>query len=660
MITTPWIRVLSLLGLLALSALAPAQVGERTNAPRRAGVPVERTDQARVIVRYRAEGALMREAALAAGRGEPRLAQAARLSQRHGLPMSDGHAVAPRTQVLHARGLSSSALVEHLRADPDVEGAWVDERVRIAAAPNDPRYAGGQTTITPTSGQWYLRAPDSTIVSAINAEAAWDVTPGSAAIVVAVIDTGVRPDHPDLVGKLLPGYDFVSEDSAGDFSTANDGNGRDADPSDPGDWVSATEAGTGAFVECPDRSDSSWHGTQTTGLVGASTNNGIGMAGVGRNVRVLPVRALGKCGGYLSDVVAAMYWAAGLAIPAGIPGAAVPSNPNPARIINLSLGSSGACAGSLYESAVADILAAGVTIVAAAGNENGLAAGKPANCPGVIGVAGLRHSGTKVGYSNVGPELSIAAPAGNCVNLSGQCLYPLLTTTNTGLTTPATHTYSGGGSDASLGTSFSSPLAAGTAGLMLSINSSLTPAQIRRGMMGTARAFPTTGATAGTMNCQPPSSTEQDECYCTTTTCGAGMMNTSGAVTAAAGLKAWATPASLQMASGSTTVISSAESWALPPNQIQTRTWSADPGGVPVTLTPSADGSTVTVTGTTDGTAVIRLTISDGAGPTAAATTTITISSAVSKGDGGGGGATSLTWLLGLLLAAAGLRRYDR
>ncbi|MBL8319759.1 MAG: S8 family peptidase, partial [Burkholderiaceae bacterium] len=484
-----------------------------------------------------------------------------------------------------------------------------------------------------------------------NAEAAWDVTPGSAAIVVAVIDTGVRPDHPDLVGKLLPGYDFVSEDGPGDFTTANDGNGRDSDPSDPGDWISAGENASGPLAGCG-VSPSSWHGTQTAGLTGAATNNGVGMASVGRNVRVLPIRALGKCGGFLSDVVAAMRWAAGLSNDPV-------QNQNPARVINLSLGSSGACASSMYESAVAEILAAGVTIVAAAGNENGLAAGKPANCPGVIGVAGLRHSGTKVGYSNVGPELSIAAPAGNCVNLSGQCLFPLLTTTNTGLTTPAANTYSDG-SDASLGTSFSSPLAAGAAGLMLSINSALTPAQIRRGLMGTARAFPTTGATSGTASCQPPSSTEQDECYCTTTTCGAGMMNTSGAVTAAAGLKAWATPASVQMASGSTTVISSAESWALPPNQIQTRTWSADPGGVPVTLTPSADGSTVTVTGTTDGTAVIRLTISDGAGPTAAATTTITISSSVSKGDGGGGGATSLTWLLGLLLAAAGLRRCDR
>jgi serine protease len=650
MITTTWARSVSLLSLLALSALAPAQVGERTNAPRRVGVPAERPDQARVIVKYRAEGALMREAALAAGRAEPRMAQAARLSQRHGLAMSDGHAVAAHTQVLHARGLSSSALVERLRADPDVEGAWVDERVRIVAAPNDPRYAAGQTTITPAAGQWYLRAPDSTIVSAVNAEAAWDVTPGSAAIVVAVIDTGVRGDHPDLAGKLLPGYDFVSQDSPGDFTTANDGDGRDADPSDPGDWVSAAEDASGPLAGCG-ASPSSWHGTQTAGLAGAATNNGVGMASVGRNVRILPIRALGKCGGFLSDVVAAMRWAAGLSNDPI-------QNQNPARVINLSLGSSGVCAGSLYESAVAEVLAAGITIVAAAGNENGLAVGKPANCAGVIGVAGLRHTGTKVGYSNIGPEVSIAAPAGNCVNLSGQCLFPLLTTTNTGLTTPATNTYSDG-SNSSLGTSFSSPLVAGAAGLMLAANPKLSPVQIKSGMTTTARVFPSSGASAGTPACQPPSSTEQDECYCTTTTCGAGMLDVGAAVAQAANTRtttalAFATPSAPDP--GANVVLDGSTSVSAPGRTISSYQWSPVALGGIATLQQPTNASTVTVATSGGGTFTVRLTVTDSTGMQASSDISVNVSAATAPSSGGGG-ATSLPWLLGLLLATAALRR---
>jgi serine protease len=438
--------------------------------------------------------------------------------------------------VLHASGLSSSALVERLLADPDVEGAWVDERVRIAAAPNDPRYAGAQVAITPTVGQWYLRAPDSTLVSAINAEAAWDVTPGSPAIVVAVIDSGVRLDHPDLSGKLLPGYDFVSEDAPGDFRTANDGDGRDNDPRDPGDWVTPAEntQSGGLFQGCG-ATDSSWHGTQTSGLIGAATDNGVGMASVGRNVRILPVRALGKCGGYLSDVVAAMYWSAGLAIPAGF-GSAASLNAFPAKVVNLSLGSTGQCAGSFYQGAVQDLLNAGVTIVAAAGNEDGLATGRPANCPGVIGVSGLRHAGSKVDYSNIGPEVSIAAPGGNCgVDPNGQCLYPLLTTTNLGLTGPSVNSYSDGGITASLGTSFSAPLVSGTAALMLSVNDRLSPAEVREIIRSTARPFPTSGGSAGTAVCTAPNGFAQLECYCTTSTCGAGMLNAAGAVQSAAG-----------------------------------------------------------------------------------------------------------------------------
>jgi serine protease len=140
---------------------------------------------------------------------------------------------------------------------------------------------------------------------------------------VAVVDTGVRFEHPDLLavadgGKLLPGYNMISN-----VTVANDGDGRDADASDPGDWITAAEANNhlGFFYGCTvlnpstgkySAEDSSWHGTQVSGIIAAITNNGIGMAGVGPSLRVLPVRVLGKCGGYDSDIIAGMRWAAGL------------------------------------------------------------------------------------------------------------------------------------------------------------------------------------------------------------------------------------------------------------------------------------------------------------------------------------------------------------
>ena len=146
--------------------------------------------------------------------------------------------------------------------------------MRITAAPNDPRYPGGQPlNVTPTVGQWYLRPPTSQFVSAIDAERAWDTTEGSPAIVVAVLDTGVRPDHPDLVGKLVPGYDFVSADDDGSFTSANDGNGRDADASDPGDWVTQADVDGPLRGQGCEVGDSSWHGTQTAALIGAATDN---------------------------------------------------------------------------------------------------------------------------------------------------------------------------------------------------------------------------------------------------------------------------------------------------------------------------------------------------------------------------------------------------
>lgn len=471
---------------------------------------------ARVIVKYKAQGSVMRAAASAHGpaRGPQ---HASLLASRTGLALRDGRVVDHHTQVVRgAPGTSSAALAARLAADSDVDYAVPDGRRHALAVPNDPLFAASGA-ISPAAGQWYLRAPDVTFVSAINAVAAWDISTGSATIVVADIDTGVRFDHPDLANKLHPGYDFIT-----DVFDAADGDGPDADPTDPGDWSSVDECGFGSPA-----STSSWHGTQTAGLIGAQTNNALGMASVGRNVMLLPVRVLGKCGGLDSDIITAMLWAGGLTPdPGGNP------NPHPARVLNLSLGGGGSCS-LAYQDAITRLTAAGVVIVVSAGNDRGLAVSTPANCPGVIAVAGVRNVGTKVGFSNVGTEVTIAAPGGNCINTgeTDPCLYPILSTTNSGSQAAASSSYTDS-VDFAVGTSFSAPLVAGTAALMLSANPALTAAQVKSMLQATARAFPDTSTDPSVLQCHPPDGTTQLECVCTTATCGAGLLDAAAAVAA--------------------------------------------------------------------------------------------------------------------------------
>lgn len=618
----------SLLAALAFSATAAERGPLRKTT---SGQAVE--TEARVIVKFKADSSMMRALA-ASSRAYPQQAQI--LSSRLGVVLSDGHAIDAHRQVLKAVGISSQELATRLSTQTDVEYAEPDQRMRAFSAPNDPLYLAAPSPIV---GQWYLRAPTATTVSAVNAEAAWATTTGKSSVVVAVLDTGVRPEHPDLAGKLLPGYDFVSS-----VANANDGDGRDSDPRDPGDWVDPADVNVvPGCTSANDVGPSSWHGTQTAGMIGAATNNGTGMAGIGRDVMILPLRVLGKCGGLSSDIQAAMRWAAGLSVPG------VPDNPNPAKVINLSLGSPDACSPN-YQTTVDQVIAAGVVVVAAAGND-GLDSSSPSNCNGVIGVAGLRHSGTKVAYSDLGLKVSISAPAGNCVNTSGVCLYPLLTTSNTGAQGPVASTYTDGQNDPTLGTSFSAPLVAGTAALMFSAAPSLTPAQILAALKSSARAFP---VGAGVPFCTAPTGNAQNECSCTTTTCGAGMLDAGAAVAAVATVTANIGVASTAVTVGTPVTLDGGSSKASGSGSITTYAWAISSGSA--TFSSATNASTATLSASAAGNVVVSLTVTDSNGRQATTSTTLTASTTPPPasgggGGGGGGGALNLDWL-GTLVAS--------
>lgn len=538
-------------------------------------------------------------------------AAAASVVARVRLTMRESRQIVDRMHVIRVEPATPNetvaATVERLKADPDVEYAVPDERRYIHAVPNDSLYA--------TGGQWYLQA-DAATPAAVNAQAAWDITTGDPNLVIADLDTGVRFDHPDLLaaatsGRLLPGYDFI-----GNTATANDGDGRDADASDPGDWVNTTDTGSSQFKSC-DTQISSWHGTRTAGILGALTNNAHGVAGITWQSKILPVRVLGKCGGFDSDILAGMMWAAGQ------PVSGVPNNPNPARIINMSLGSKTTCPSS-YSDVITQLTALGVLVVVSAGNE-GATVDSPANCPGVAAIAGIRHAGTKVGFSSLGPEVTLSAPAGNCISTAnGQpCVYSIQTTTNSGTSTPVANDDAYTGTTIipvdqpkgpNLGTSFSAPIVSGIAGLMLSANSNLNTCQLVSRLKEGSLPFPQTsvGEAVQPPVCHPPASSsdlESLECICTLDgqTCGAGMANAFGAVKAA--LRPIAAVAVTQ---GQTVTLSAQNSAAATGHSISSYQW-ASTGKQAITLS-NATSATATATPPTCGYGTVRVTVTDDAG----------------------------------------------
>jgi len=402
----------------------------------------------------------------------------------------------------------AQAAIERLQQQGEVEWAVPNEREHRlqVVVPNDPLFPASPAS----SGQWWLSAAGGSNANAIDArlrgvpgiQTAWSTTTGNATPVVAVLYTGTTV-HPELSGHLVAGYDFVSN-----VDFANDGDARDADSSDPGDWLDSTDKSKAEFADC-DQQNSSWHGTTIAGMVAAATNNALGVAGISWNGAVLSVRVAGKCGAEVADIVDGMRWAAGLHV------ANVPDNAQPARVINISFGSEAAC-NAAYQDAINELHGAGAVVVAAAGNAH---AGvyRPANCAGVIAVAALNRDGFKASYSNFGPQVTVSTVGGDDnTGAWGSLLTDggLLVLSNSGTRAPGAPSY-----EFAFGTSFAVPVVSGTIGLMLAVNPALSADQIVAGLRASARPHVMSGV-IGACTANNPG-----RCICSTATCGAGILD---------------------------------------------------------------------------------------------------------------------------------------
>ncbi|MES9990920.1 MAG: S8 family serine peptidase [Candidatus Thiodiazotropha sp.] len=337
-------------------------------------------------------------------------------------------------------------IAKEIETYPNVEYAEADKRIFPLYTPTDPRYNEQWHYYNDTAG---IRLPD-----------AWDSSRGED-VIVAVIDTGYT-DHRDMMENLqLPGYDMINS-----ITMANDGDGRDQDAHDPGDWS--------PYCGMP---RSSWHGTHTAGTVAAVGDNGIGVIGVAFNAKVLPVRVLGKCGGWMSEFADGIVWAAGGNL------SGIPTNQTPAQVINMSLGGPSSGCSQYLQDAVDRARQLGTTLVVAAGNESMNVAGvEPANCNGVITVAATDRRGNRARFSNYGNLVDIAAPG-----------VGVLSTLNTGATTPENDTYA-----YYSGTSMAAPHVSGVAALLYAIKPDITPDEVEQILKESARPFPGTCTGCGT------------------------------------------------------------------------------------------------------------------------------------------------------------------
>jgi serine protease len=511
----------------------------------------------RFIVKYRdgsseRTSAAARDAALQAAVGAvPASRSRGALVLRHVRSMAVGADVVRTSRKLDQA--EAESLMRQIAANPNVEYVEVDKLNKPVFTPNDPNF-GQQFGFGTGAG-------------GIRATEAWDITSGSGAV-VAVLDTGIT-NHSDLNANILPGYDFII-----DTAVAADGNGRDSDPSDPGD-------ASGGYA-------SSWHGTHVTGTVAAVTNNGKGVAGTAFGAKVVPVRVLGKGGGYDSDIADAVIWASGGSV------SGVPANANPAEAINLSLGGTGSC-GSAMQSAINGAVGRGSTLVIAAGNSNANTSGfSPANCANVIAVGSVTSTGARSSFSNYGAVVDIAAPGSS-----------IMSTLNSGSNGPGSESYA-----SYSGTSMAAPHVAGVVALIQSVsNPAKTPAQVEALIKSTARAFPSTPS-------QP---------------IGAGIVNAKAAVDAAGGGGGGTnTPPTANFTvstSGLTATFTNTSTDS--DGTIASRSWNFGDGTTSTAASPSRTYASA-------GTYTVTLTVTDDDGASSTKSSQVTVSA-------GGGGGSVLT-----------------
>lgn len=442
----------------AIAVQEPQLHAEPTPEPTRAALtpaPAERDRPAdpdhlsEATPRYTGRVVVKLADASAAADRRPELAA---LAVAAGTPLSVTRETATGGTLVEVGGVDPVRAAQRLAAQPGVEYAVPERRYTALTDPNDPGFAA----------QWNLRA--------IRAPQAWPYAMG-AGVRVAVLDSGTAT-HPDIAGRYLPGYDFVS-----DLPTARDGNGRDPDPTDPGDWTRAGQCDPGEGA-----APSSWHGLHTASVIAALTGNGIGLSGIAPHATVLPLRVLGPCGGSTTDITDAIVWAAGGSVPG------VPANPTPAKIINLSLASPGRCT-AMEQRAIDTARSRGALIVVAAGNSGAPVSGSaPANCRGVLVVGSSTAAGTRASHSNYGSAVALAAPG---VSIWG------LGNSGTAALDPT-----GWGTVARSGTSTATPQVSATAALVWSVAPSLTPDDVRRILRQSAAPFgaATSGLGAGVLD----------------------------------------------------------------------------------------------------------------------------------------------------------------
>lgn len=374
-----------------LSAVAwqsPAQASGRLHNQRQveAGVPYNgfivrfkdgSTQQAQAGAVLAALGVLNQRIGAVKLLGPAPLASTGGFVLRHGRRMANGADVIRLSRKL-ARS-EGVVLMRELAAMPNVDYVEPNLRVSAALVPNDPAYPSA----------WALSNP----LTGVNPQHAWDLAQG-AGVTVAVLDTGIT-NHADLSANVVRGHDFVS-----DPVIANDGNARDSNASDPGDWCVSTGE------------PSTWHGTHVAGIIAALGNNGVLMTGLAPAAKVMPVRVLGACGGDIADLSDAITWASGGSV---VNVATLPAT-KVAKVINLSLTAPGQCSESLQQ-AVAGALRRGAVLVAAAGNDNAdVSTVQPANCGGVIAVAAHTEDGFLATFSNHGQGVHLTAPGQNIVS----------------------------------------------------------------------------------------------------------------------------------------------------------------------------------------------------------------------------------------------------